>query len=329
MSRPLTLRNGGVVALILIAIAFPFLAPSNYLIGVGVLVLIYACAAIAWNILTGFAGQFSFGHAAWFGLGAYTSGLLLLIAHVNPWLGMVVGMLLAAAVATVLGLITFRLKGIYFGLMTFAFALILETLARHFSWTGGDVGFSPPVLSEDSLAMFQFATQLPYYWIGLGFLTVYMAIELAIHHGRFGYYLRAIRDDEGAAAAMGINPRQVKLMAYAISAAMTAALGTFYVQLTLFMDPVTAFGLDRSVAILLGAVVGGVGSLWGPLVGALVLQVINTTVNAFFKGALQGSVVNDAYAVAIVVIVLLLPGGLVTLPRKLFKVRRGRRSAGG
>lgn len=325
MRALLTPRRGGVAALLVLALVFPLVVHSNYVIGVGVLFIIYACAAIAWNILTGFAGQFSFGHAAWFGIGAYTSGLLLLHRHVNPWLGMVVGMVLAAAVACLLGVITFRLKGIYFGLMTFAFALILETLARHFAFTGGDVGFSPPVLTDDSLVMFQFATQLPYYWIGLVFLVVYMAIELAIHHGRFGYYLRAIRDDEGAAAAMGIDPRQIKLLAYAVSAALTAALGTFYVQLTLFMDPVTAFGLDRSVAILLGAVVGGVGSLWGPLVGALVLQVINTAINGAFKGALQGTIVNDAYAVAIIVIVLLLPGGLVTLPGKLLRASRWRR----
>lgn len=318
-------RRGLVLALACLvgAMLYPLVATTHYMQGTGVLILLYGGMAIAWNILTGYAGQNSFGHAAWFGLGAYTSGLLTAKLGLSPWLGMVVAALLAAAISWLLGAVTFRLKGIYFGLATFAFSLILEVLARHFKFTGGDIGLTVPI-SEDSLVMLQFRSQIPYYYVALALVVLYLAVSYLMYHGKFGYYMRAVRDDEGAAGVMGVNVFRVKLYAYAVSAAMTAIMGSFYVQLNLFVDPRSGFGMTQSVAIMLGAIVGGVGSIWGPVLGAAVIQGLIASTNALGSGAgSRGGEDVVLYALMLIVIVLVLPGGLVSIPQ-LLRSRRKR-----
>lgn len=241
---------------------------------IAVRVLISAGVGVAWNVMGGFGGQFSFGHAAYFGIGAYSSAYLLVGHGISPWIGMVVGAVLAAAFGALTGWLSFRykLRGAYFALSTFAFAEMLRLIVQGQTWLNGTQGLQVPVLSEASFWMMQFSTNSPaYYFIGLGLVVVLIAISIMLVHSRRGMFIIAVREDEEGAEAVGVNATANKVVAVALSGAMTAVMGTFFVQVFFFIDPVLAFSPGESVAILLPAVIGGTGTIWGPVVGALIL----------------------------------------------------------
>jgi branched-chain amino acid transport system permease protein len=300
--------------LLLLAASLPLWGlRDSYTQGVGVRILMAIALSQSWNVISGIAGQTSFGHAAFFGIGAYGTGLLMGKAGISPWLGMWVAAGLAALVALGLGFACFRLRGTYFALATFAFSLVLEILARHFDQvTGGDVGYSEPLLSS-APAMFQFAKPVAYYYVGLVFVPLFFWITRMILDGKFGRYLEAIRDDQEAAEAIGINPTRLKLEAYALSAVMASLIGTLHVQYALFIDPSTAFGMFQSTAILLPAIIGGVGTLWGPVVGGVFLITLGEVTNAYLGRAIAGADVL-VYAAVLVVVMVAMPSGLVGLP---------------
>ncbi|SDX99776.1 branched-chain amino acid transport system permease protein [Modestobacter sp. DSM 44400] len=300
-----------------------WLLQNDYLRGIGVRALIVAVLAVSWNIIGGFGGRLSFGHAAFFGIGAYTSSLLLVDHGISPWIGGVVGMLVAAVVALLVGLPTLRLRGIFFTLVTFVFTLILLTLARYFSGlTGGDVGLSLP-LTEPSLGMMQFRGQLAYYYLALAVLAVYVVIAAVVSASSFGYRLRAIRDDEEVAEALGVPTTKVKLQGFMLSAGMAAFAGTLAAQQDLFIDPGSAFGVTRSVEIALGAIFGGIGTVWGPVVGGIALVAMSDGLNNVLQDVFAGAD-TIVYGIALVAVALWLPGGLASLPRRLGLLGRRR-----
>ena len=314
---------GGVLFFLVAASLPSWLLRDDFLQGIGVRALIVAAAAVAWNIIGGFAGRLSFGHAAFFGIGAYTSSLLLVEREVSPWLGGLVGVAGAALVALLLGLVALRLRGIYFTLVTFVFTLILLTLARYYSsLTGGDVGLSLPLLGS-SFGMMQFQGQAGYYYLALVVLAVYVVVSALISRSAFGYRLRAVRDDEEVAEALGVATTAVKLQAFVISAAMTAFVGTVAAQQNLFIDPGSAFGIERSVEIALGAIFGGIGTVWGPVVGGAGLVLISDGLNNALREAAAG-VDTIVYGVALITVALVLPGGLASLPSRLAGLLPGR-----
>lgn len=310
-------RAAGTVIFFAIVATLPlWLLTGPYLQGLGVTALIVAALSVAWNLVGGYAGRLSFGHAAFFGLGAYTSSLLLINFELSPWIGAVAGMIVAGVTALLLGSITTHLRGIYFTLVTFVFALLLMNLARFFTgFTGGDVGLSLP-LAQPSFAMMQFRGQTAWYYLAYAMLIVFMLIAWLLVRSPFGFRLRAIRDDVDVARALGVKTERVKLEVFTLSAMMVAFAGTVVAQHELFIDPGSAFGLDTSVEMALGAIFGGVGTLWGPVVGGLSLVVISEgsrlTMEQFFPGA-------DliAYGVILVAVALWLPGGLVSIPAKI------------
>jgi branched-chain amino acid transport system permease protein len=321
---------GGPVLFFLVVASLPsWLLRDDFLQGIGVRALIVASAAVAWNLIGGFAGRLSFGHAAFFGIGAYTSSLLLIERDLSPWIGGLVGMAGAALVALLLGVTALRLRGIYFTLVTFVFTLILLTLARYFSsFTGGDVGLSLPLLGA-SLGMMQFQGQAGYYYLTLIVLAVYVAVSALVSRSAFGYRLRAVRDDEEVAEALGVATTTVKLQAFVLSAAMTAFIGTVAAQQNLFIDPGSAFGIERSVEIALGAIFGGIGTVWGPVVGGAGLVLISDGLNNALREAAAG-VDTIVYGLALITVALWLPGGLASLPQRLsalVKPGRSRRLA--
>lgn len=241
---------------------------------VAIRILISAGLGVGWNVMGGFAGQFSFGHAAFFGIGAYTSAWLLVEHGISPWIGMVVGAVLAAAFGALTGWLSFRyrLRGAYFALATFAFAEMLRLVVQAQDWLNGTQGLQVPVLPESSWWMMQFSTtSANYYLIGLGLLVMLQAITILMFKGRRGMFIVAVREDEEGASASGVDATAHKVLAVAVSGAMTAVMGTFFVQVFFFIDPDLAFGPAESVAILLPAVVGGTGTIWGPVVGAFIL----------------------------------------------------------
>ncbi len=281
----------------------------------------------AWNLLGGYGGQFSFGHALFFGSGAYVQAMAQLQGGVNAWVALVLAVGAAGGVAAAVGALSFRygLKGSYFALVTLAFAEVFRVLAISLPATGGGVGLMLPL--HESAANLQFGSRKGYIALVLALVVAALLVTAWLRHSRFGAQLQAVRDNEDAARAVGVNPFAVKLRAIVLSGAFMGAGGAFYVQVFQYIDPGIAFGPASSVEALVGAIVGGMGSLWGPVLGAVVLHLLAEATRNLF-GNLPG--LNMViYGSVLVLIVMLLPrglmggltGGLASLGR-VFKGRR-------
>jgi branched-chain amino acid transport system permease protein len=301
----------GVLALAALA-ALPPLLPK-YGLEVLISILFFAYLGTCWNILGGYAGQFSFGHAAFFGLGAYTSTLLLLRLGLTPWLGMLAGGALAAAFGLFEGYLSFRygLRGPYFSLVTLAFAEMLRVVAVNWKAVGSSLGLVVP--SGSSPAQFLFAGKLPYYYVILAMTLVALAITRLIERSRMGYALAAIRENEDAAEASGVNALATKLSAMAVSSFLTALGGTFYAQYFAYIDPSLTFGPAISIQGLLPAIVGGAGTVVGPLLGSFVLTPISELTRAVLRGRAGADVM--LYGLVLILVISFLPNGLVGLLR--------------
>jgi branched-chain amino acid transport system permease protein len=271
-----------VVAAVLV---LPAWVADPFTLRVLIVIAMFGTLGIAWNILGGYAGQVSIGHSIFFGIGAYTSTLLFLRLGWSPWLGLLAGMVVAAAVAVLIGFPCFRLRGHYFVIAT---AVLAESIAVIFSgWeaVGSGLGLQLPILPS-SLAAFQFhESKAPYYYIALGMLALALAVAAAVERSKLGYCLKAIREDETAAMSLAIDIRRYKLIAIAISGALSAMVGTFYAQFVLFIDPPSVLPLSLSVLIALIPIFGGIGSLWGPVLGAAVLIPIAEFSRVYFSGS--------------------------------------------
>jgi len=304
--------------------AAPLVTDSNTVLNFLVTTLLIALVAQGWNVLGGYGGQYSFGHAAFFGTGAYVTAILQVRYGINAWVGFVLGIIAGAAVGGFIGMLAFRsgLKGSYFALVTLAFAEVLRIAASVAPITGAGVGILLPL--DLRAQTFQFQSRAPFLWIILALFAASLVIVRAIELSRFGAWLVAVRENEDAAMALGVNPSRVKLAAMAISAAITAAAGAFYVQYFLFIDSGIAYGPWISVEALLAPIVGGIGTVFGPLLGALVVKTL---------GELTKLVTGDApgldlviYGGVLVLIVAFAPNGIVGLLRSA-RQRFARRSA--
>jgi branched-chain amino acid transport system permease protein len=296
---------------------------SPYVLHILVLVLFFAFLGVAWNLLGGYAGQFSFGHAAFFGIGAYTSTLLLVRLGLSPWLGFLAGGALAAAFGCFAGYLAFRygLRGPYFALVTLAFAEMLRLLALNWTVVGGPMGILIPLpRAGDALWRLQFPDKLPYYYLMLALLGLALWLNRTIEQARLGHVLAAIRENEDAAEASGVDTLAAKLWAMAFSAFLTALGGTFYAQYFSFIDPTLAFGPAVSVEILLRPIVGGPGTLIGPVLGSLVLTPLSELTRWLIRGRPGLDVM--VYGAMLVAVVTFLPGGLVGAWRRARR-RRG------
>jgi len=252
----------------------PLLTASNVVLNFLTFALLIALVGQGWNVLGGYGGQYSFGHAAFFGTGAYVTAILQTRYGVNAWIGFAAGIAGGAVVGASIGALTFRsgLKGSYFALVTLAFAEVLRILASVAPITGAGVGIL--VNLDLRPEAFQFQSRAPFYWILLALVGVSLVIVRLIEHSRFGAWLVAVRENEEAAQALGVDATRVKLLAITVSAAMTAAGGAFYVQYFLFIDSGIAYGPWISIEALLAPIVGGIGTVFGPLLGALVVRTL-------------------------------------------------------
>jgi branched-chain amino acid transport system permease protein len=294
---------------------------------VAVRVLIFALMAVGWNLMSGFGGMFSFGHAAYFGIGAYTGAWLLVEHGVSPWLGMLAGAALAAGFGALIGFLAlrYRLRGAYFALATFAVAEMLRLLATNSDLVNRAVGYNVPLLQGNSWSMLQFPAGSPnYFWVGLGLVALAVAISVLYLRSRAGQFTLAARDDELAAASLSVPVLRHQLLTIALSAAITAVAGVFYVQYYLYVNPDLAFGASVSIQAILPAVIGGVGTVWGPVVGAVILGPLSDVTATLlrqppeFLGFLAGRGGLDVmlYAVLLIVIVLALPQGVYGAARE-------------
>ena len=312
---------GAIVLFVLLVGSIPVVTESGVVLNF-VMMALYACLlAQAWNVLGGFGGQFSFGHALFFGTGAYVQAMAQVHAGWNPWCTLALAMAMSASVGLMVGALSFRygLKGSYFALVTLAFAEVFRIVALSVPFTGAGVGLMLPL--NESVSNMQFASRAGYVWLILGLVTLALCITAWLRHSRFGAYLQAVRDNEDAARAVGVNPFKVKLWATVISGALMGAGGAFYVQVFQYIDPGLGFGPHTSVEALVGAIVGGMGTLWGPVVGALALHVLADLTRNLF-GQLPG-INMVVYGCVLVLIVMFLPRGVAGLGQRWQKKTKG------
>lgn len=300
---------GGMVILLLILI--PWLITSRYFLHIFIMIFFYGYLAMCWNILGGYAGQHSFGHAAFVGIGAYTSALLFAHAGVSPWFGMLIGGGVAGLVGLCFGYMSFRygLKGPYFLLVTIAFAEVLVYTALNIRAVGGASGISIPLMGN-APKFFQFEGKIPYYYTIMIMTVGMIGITYAIQRSRIGYYWIALRENEDAAQTLGVNALRYKLWAVVLSAFFSALGGTFYAQYFMFIDPPSILGLGLSVEIVIYVIVGGVGTILGPIFGAFLLFPLAELTRAIFAGK-TGGIHLMVYGIILVISIIFMPGGIV------------------
>lgn len=315
------LLHGGLLA---IAVAFPFVFSSSFAVNFGVLALFYAFIGQSWNIAGGFAGQLSFGHVVFFGAGAYASTILQLRFGFNPWLGLPVSALAGGLVGFVIAFLSFRagLKGSYFALITLAFAEVLRIVANSVEITGGGLGLLIP--AKPSAANFQFPERIGFYFVILALTVLSIAIAVWLKNSRFGAQLAAIRENEDAARALGINIFNEKVKVLILSGALCGMGGAFFSQYFLYIDPTIVFGVDKSVEMLLVSMVGGAGTVYGPLIGAVLLAAVGDAARVLTN--VQGlSLV--IYGTLLVIIIAFLPNGLIDLFQRMFKRGKSKKAS--
>jgi branched-chain amino acid transport system permease protein len=310
----MTRRLAPAAASLLVLAVLPLFLRSEFWLGFWILVLLYAVLGQAWNVLGGYGGLYSFGHAAFFGAGAYASAVLQLRLGLDAWSAAALGILAGTLVATVTGALSFRygLKGSYFALVTLAFAELLRIAVHSAEFTGGGAGLLIP-LRQDA-AHFQFADRRAFYYVALALLAVSLAVAAWLEHSRFGARLVALRENEAAAQALGVDVFRVKLGAITLSGALAASSGILYTQLFLYLDPGIAFGPAMSIEALLVPIVGGLGTMMGPLLGAVALRALGELATSLTGGAPGLNLV--LYGVLLIVILRFLPSGLAGLFRR-------------
>ena len=315
------------------ALALAVIAPSfleNHHIHVLIQILLFAYVSYCWNILGGFAGQLSFGHGLFMAVGAYTSTLLLLKLGISPWLGMIAGGLLAAALGLFIGFLSFRygIKGTYFSLVTLAFTEIGRIVALNTEAIGGAMGLYIPIKTNDFMQL-KFVEKSHYYYVMLCFLLLVMAVTAWLQHSKTGHRLVAIRENEDAAQALGINLLRYKLFATALSAFLTAMGGTLFAHYVTFIDPNTLLNMSMALEITIYAIVGGVGTLFGPLIGAVFLVPIAETIRATLGKSYAG-IHLVVYGAVLMAVILFARDGLMGVFRNRFdSAVRARRQAAG
>jgi len=286
------INKAAFVAILLIAFGLPLVIRSATYLHIMVLLFFYAYLTTSWNLVGGFAGVLPLGHAAFVGIGAYTSTILFLQYGISPWLGMLVGGVLATLAGVLIGLPTFKMRGAYFALATIAFAEGFRVIVENIDFIGpfkinGPRGLQIPPL-DTGLANFMFSTKEPYYYIILIMLIAVLVLTYVISRSKLGYYLNAGGEEPEAAMALGVNVARAKLIAMAMSSFLTALAGTFYAQFTLYIHPKSIISLDLSFEIAFIALIGGRGSIAGPILGALLLRPVGDFSRIYFGDTLPG-----------------------------------------
>ena len=314
---------------------------NDYAYFAGYVVLQFVVLATAWNILGGYAGQHSVGHAAYFGVGAYTTMMLMHSKNIVPWVGVWAGIAAVIVVALIIGSICFRLRGPYFVLASIAVAEIMRLSAINLTTlTNGAEGILAtelPAFKLGATVVTDFVTKVPFYYIGLFLVLLTIGVTYWVQHSKLGYFFQAIREDQDAAHSLGINIALYKNIALVISAVLTSLAGSFYGIYVGFVDPPTVLGLDVSVQIMLICIIGGMGTLWGPVLGSLILVplsealrsnmvtdllvkigIVNadSKVGIFLKENLSHAHVL-LYGILVVLVILFMPDGLMGFVKKL------------
>ena len=290
---------------------------DNYALGIFVMIFFWAYVGQSWNVLTGYTGHISLGHALYLGIGAYATTFLAQTFGLTPWIGMFLGGLIAVAIALFLGFLGFRfgLRGVYFVIMTIAFAELARLAVSHIealgSFTGIFIDFNP------SFYNFQFRGNIPYYYISFGFVVASLIAVRILEVSKVGRFIVAIREDEEAAQALGVNTFKYNMIAIAISAFMTSLAGAFYANYIFYLHPNSLFGMSMSIELILRPIIGGLGTLFGPVIGSIILTPLSEISRAYFaKGGLEGLHLI-LYGVVAILVVLFMPKGIIVYVKRV------------
>jgi branched-chain amino acid transport system permease protein len=273
---------------------------------------------LAWNLIGGYAGQISLGHAIFFGIGAYTSSLMLMKLWISPWVGMLMGGIFSVIVAFIIGYPCFKLAGHYFAIATIAIGEIAQHWMLNWDWAGAAVGLTLPILPESLINLEFHSSKAPYYYIALGILTLAILFTYFVDRSKLGYYFKAIKGDLEAARSLGINVWKYKFYALALSAFLTSLCGSFYAQYVLYIDPDSVFPLMLSIVVCLVATLGGVGTVWGPVIGAFILIPISETTRIYLGGGGKGTDLI-IYGLLIMLISIYQPFGVIGIAKRFKK----------
>ncbi|UCF92718.1 MAG: branched-chain amino acid ABC transporter permease [Desulfobacterales bacterium] len=311
----MTRRHVFFAAVLLVLLALPLFL-DKYALGIFVMIFFYAYVGQSWNVLTGYTGHISLGHALYIGIGAYATTFLAQTFGITPWIGMLVGGIAAVLIALFLGFLGFRfgIRGVYFVIMTIAFAEITRLIVSHVealgSFSGIFVDFNP------SFWNFQFRGNLPYYYISLGFMLASLVAVHLIEISKLGRFMVAIREDEEAAQALGVDTFRCNMFAIAISAFMTSLAGAFYANYIYYLHPNSLFGMALSIELILRPIVGGLGTLFGPVIGSFILTPLSEISRAYFsKGGLEGLHLI-LYGILAILVVLFMPKGIIVYVKR-------------
>ena len=293
-----------------VVIAIPALVDQRFYRNVMALICLWGAMAGAWNILGGYAGKFSLGNAAFFGTGAYSSSILFVKLGVSPWLGMVVGVIISVILALLLGCITLRLKGKFFALCTIAFLSLMEIAAVHLrGLTGGAEGLV--IIWKPGFENMMFQNDITWVYLFMGFMLFVYFLCRWLECSPAGYRWTALRENEDAAEALGVNTLSAKLSSFVLSAALTSMGGSFYAQYSMFIEPIYVFGLELSTQFALYAIIGGMGTALGPMMGAALITPLEIYLRSSFPALASGASLG-MYALILIFVVLFLPKGLAT-----------------
>ena len=313
--------TSGRLALGLVAVAAAAAVPlvaGQHILTALIVALHAAYIALAWNVAAGYAGQFSLGHSLFYGIGAYASTMLYLKLGLTPWAGMFAGAVLAGlvGVALALGVYRYNVRGIFFALVTLGAAEVAKGLADNWDWIKGPVGIL--LTMKNAPGEFFFLRREPYYYVALAMVVAMILISLRLERSRLGQYFLAVREDEAAAEASGVDTYRAKTVAIGLSAALTAFAGSFYAQFYLYVSPDTVLTFEPQLTMMLGTMVGGAGTALGPVLGSVLFSGLGEALrNLPFENTRQVVIGSKlVYAVLLIVILIYLPGGLITLGRR-------------
>lgn len=311
--KSITLFYLGLILVVLIIL--PFFVKDVQFQHVLIMIMLFATLSQAWNILGGYAGQVSFGHACFFGIGAYGSLALLNNWGLTPWAGMLIGGITSVGLAILIGFPVFKLKGHYFAISTLAIAEVIRELFSSWNWVDGPIGLDAPVLEPSFYNLMFYKTKVPYHFTVLAFFIAMTLITYWIERSRMGYYFRAIKQSPDAAEGIGVNTSRYKLYALIISAFFTSICGSVYAQYILHIEPSTVMSIDISIKIVLVAVLGGAGTIWGPLLGAMILIPLSEYSRIWLGGTGMG-IDLIIFGALILFISIFQPAGIVGILRR-------------
>ncbi len=330
-----------IVLIVGLLLMLPLFLESTYALHMMILIFISVITGSSWNVLGGYTGQYSVGHAAYFGVGAYTTMALLQFRHIPPWVGVWAGAAAALVVALIIGSICFRLRGPYFVLASIALAEIIRVSALNLKTvTNGAEGIlvtELPPLTVGSTIITDWVSKVPFYYVGLAFALLIILVSWLVRRSKLGYLFQAIREDQDAAHSLGISLTFYKNTALAISAVFTSLAGSLYAVYVGFIDPSTVFGLDLSVQIVMIGIIGGIGTIFGPVVGALVLVPLSEALrsNLVTQGLIHSGLIHEEskvgvflkenlahahvliYGILVVIVILFMPEGVLGFARRV------------